>query len=94
MNIKKWFAFSIIVLFIIPLVFAGIDENGTVTCPTGENDINNICHTIQGPAAGLGLLFQYLGTSSGRLLIVLAMVGLIAAIGFAIAFAIKKIVNH
>lgn len=88
---KKSLIFLILIL-IIPSVLAGIDANGTVTCP--ENDVENICHTIQGPTAGLAKLFEYLGTSSGRLLITLAMVGLIAAIGFAIAFAIKRITNQ
>lgn len=58
-----------------------------IRCPAGDN---GMCAVIQGPAAGLAKFIGYLGTPLGILLIPLILLGIMAAIGFAIAFVIKN----
>jgi F0F1-type ATP synthase assembly protein I len=43
--------------------------------------------------AGLGVFIQYMGTALPTLLIVLALVGIIVAVGFGIASVVRKSVT-
>jgi F0F1-type ATP synthase assembly protein I len=60
----------------------------TITCPV--NDTSGVCATMEGAGAGLGVFIQYMGQALPVLLIILAMVGIIVAVGYGIAFVIKK----
>lgn len=59
----------------------------TITCP--ENDTVGVCDTMDSAGAGLGVFIQYMGTALPTLLIILAMVGIIVAIGMGIAYVVK-----
>lgn len=54
-----------------------------ITCPT--NDSVGVCGTMDSAGAGLGVFIQYLGQSLPVLLIILAIVGVIVAVGFGVA---------
>lgn len=58
-----------------------------ITCPVNDT---GICTTMDSAGAGLGVFIQYMGTALPSLLIILAMVGIIVAIGMGIAYVIKK----
>lgn len=58
----------------------------TIVCP--EN--STICDTMGGAGAGIGVFIEYLGQALPTLLIILALVGIIVAIGMGIASVIKK----
>lgn len=55
----------------------------TITCPV--NDTSGVCSTMDGAGAGLGVFIQYMGQALPVLLIILAMVGIIVAVGYGIA---------
>ena len=59
-----------------------------ITCPA--NDSTGVCETMDSAGAGLGVFIQYMGQALPALLIILAMVGLIVAIGYSIAHVVKK----
>jgi F0F1-type ATP synthase assembly protein I len=59
----------------------------TITCP--ENDSSGVCGTMAGAGAGLGVFIQYMGQALPTLLIILAMVGIIVAVGYGIASVVK-----
>lgn len=59
----------------------------TITCPV--NDTSGVCGTMEGAGAGLGVFIQYMGQALPVLLIILAMVGIIVAVGMGIAMVIK-----
>ena len=58
-----------------------------ITCPV--NDTTGVCATMDSAGAGLGVFIQYMGTALPVLLIVLAMVGIIVAVGYGIAKVIS-----
>ena len=58
-----------------------------ITCPV--NDSSGVCATMEGAGAGLGIFIQYMGQALPVLLIILAMVGIIVAVGYGIALVIK-----
>lgn len=58
-----------------------------ITCPV--NDTSGVCQTMDSAGAGLGVFIQYMGTALPVLLIVLAMVGIIVAVGYGIAKVIS-----
>jgi len=58
-----------------------------ITCP--ENDTTGVCATMDSAGAGLGVFIQYMGSALPVLLIVLAMVGIIVAVGYGIAKVIS-----
>ena len=58
-----------------------------ITCPV--NDTSGVCGTMEGAGAGLGIFIQYMGQALPVLLIILAMVGIIVAVGYGIAVVIK-----
>jgi len=58
-----------------------------IVCP--ENDTSGVCGTMEGAGAGLGIFIQYMGQALPVLLIILAMVGIIVAVGYGIAVVIK-----
>jgi F0F1-type ATP synthase assembly protein I len=62
-----------------------------ITCPA--NDTSGVCATMDSAGAGLGVFIQYMGTALPVLLIVLAMVGIIVAVGFGIAKVISGSVS-
>jgi hypothetical protein len=55
----------------------------TISCP--QNDTSGVCATMEGAGAGLGIFIQYMGQALPALLIILAMVGIIVAVGYGIA---------
>jgi hypothetical protein len=55
----------------------------TITCPV--NDTSGVCATMEGAGAGLGIFIQYMGIALPVLLIILAMVGIIVAVGYGIS---------
>ena len=59
----------------------------TITCPV--NDSSGVCATMEGAGAGLGIFIQDMGQALPVLLIILAMVGIIVAVGYGIAMVIK-----
>ncbi len=59
----------------------------TITCPV--NDSSGVCDTMSGAGAGLGVFIQYMGQALPVLLIILAMVGIIVAVGYGIAHVVK-----
>jgi len=59
----------------------------TITCPV--NDTSGVCATMDSAGAGLGVFIQYMGTALPVLLIVLALVGIIVAVGMGIASVVK-----
>jgi len=63
----------------------------TITCPS--NDSTGVCATMDSAGAGLGVFIQYMGTALPTLLIILAMVGIIVAVGYGIAHVVKKSVT-
>lgn len=58
-----------------------------ITCPV--NDSSGVCATMDSAGAGLGVFIQYMGTALPVLLIVLALVGIIVAVGMGIASVVK-----
>ena len=58
-----------------------------ITCPV--NDTSGVCATMQGAGAGLGVFIQYMGQALPTLLIILAMVGIIVAVGYGIAKVVE-----
>jgi F0F1-type ATP synthase assembly protein I len=59
-----------------------------ITCPV--NDSSGVCGTMEGAGAGLGIFIQYMGQALPVLLIILAMVGIIVAVGYGIAYVVKS----
>ena len=59
----------------------------TIQCPV--NDSSGVCATMDSAGAGLGVFIQYMGTALPVLLIVLALVGIIVAVGMGIASVVK-----
>ena len=59
-----------------------------ITCPV--NDTAGVCGTMESAGAGLGVFISYMGQALPALLIVLALVGIIVAIGMGIAGVVKK----
>lgn len=59
-----------------------------ITCPV--NDTSGVCGTMEGAGAGLGIFIQYMGQALPVLLIILAMVGIIVAVGYGIAFVVRR----
>ena len=59
-----------------------------ITCPV--NDSTGVCGTMESAGAGLGVFISYMGQALPALLLVLALVGVIVAVGMAIAGVIKK----
>jgi len=59
-----------------------------ISCPI--NDTSGVCGTMEGAGAGLGIFIQYMGQALPVLLIILAMVGIIVAVGYGIAWVIKS----
>jgi len=59
----------------------------TISCPT--NDSTGVCATMDSAGAGLGVFIQYMGTALPSLLIVLALVGIIVAVGYGIASVVR-----
>ena len=51
---------------------------------------SGICGTMEGAGAGLGVFIQYMGQALPALLIILALVGIIVAIGMGISVVIKN----
>lgn len=62
-----------------------------IECPI--NDTTGVCNTMDSAGAGLGVFIQYMGMALPTLLIILAMVGIIVAVGYGIAHVIKKSVT-
>jgi len=62
-----------------------------ITCPI--NDSTGVCNTMDSAGAGLGVFIQYMGQALPTLLIILAMVGIIVAVGYGIAHVVKKSVT-
>ncbi len=63
----------------------------TITCPA--NDTTGVCTTMDSAGAGLGVFIQYMGSALPTLLIVLALIGIIVAIGFGLASVIKRSIS-
>jgi hypothetical protein len=58
-----------------------------ITCPV--NDQTGLCSIMDSAGSGLGIFIQYMGVALPPLLIILAMVGVIVAVGYGIASIIK-----
>jgi F0F1-type ATP synthase assembly protein I len=63
-----------------------------ISCPV--NDTTGVCATMDSAGAGLGVFIQYMGSALPVLLIVLAMVGIIVAVGYGIAKVISGSIGH
>lgn len=62
-----------------------------ITCPA--NDTTGVCSVMDSAGAGLGIFIQYMGQALPTLLIILVLVGIIAAVGYAIAMVIKNAIT-
>jgi hypothetical protein len=60
----------------------------TIQCPV--NDTSGVCSTMDSAGAGLGVFIQYMGIALPVLLIVLALVGIIVAVGYGIAHVVRS----
>jgi hypothetical protein len=66
----------------------------TISCPITDNATGNICAIMNSAGAGLGVFVQYMATALPPLLIVLAIIGVIVAIGGGIGYLLRgKIAN-
>jgi F0F1-type ATP synthase assembly protein I len=63
-----------------------------ITCPV--NDTTGVCNVMEAAGAGLGIFIQYMGQALPTLLIILVLVGIIAAVGYAIAMVIKNAITR
>ena len=63
----------------------------TITCPA--NASTTICQLMQESGAGLGSFIEYLGQALPTLLIMLIVVGIVGAVGFAIAAVISGFIQ-
>lgn len=63
-----------------------------ISCPV--NDTSGVCATMEGAGAGLGIFIQYMGQALPVLLIFLALVGIIVAVGYGIATVIKHSIGR
>jgi F0F1-type ATP synthase assembly protein I len=64
----------------------------SIVCPV--NDTSGVCATMDSAGAGLGVFIQYMGSALPVLLIVLALVGIIVAVGSGIASVVKGSVQR
>jgi F0F1-type ATP synthase assembly protein I len=62
----------------------------TIACP--ENG-TGVCSIMEEAGAGLGIFIQYLGQALPTLLLILIIVGIVGAIGFAIASVISGFIS-
>lgn len=62
-----------------------------ITCPV--NDTTGVCNVMDSAGAGLGIFIQYMGQALPTLLIILVLVGIIAAVGWAIALVIRNAIT-
>jgi hypothetical protein len=63
----------------------------TITCPV--NSSFGVCPLMDEAGAGLGVFIQYLGQALPTLLLILIVVGIVGAIGFAIAAVISGFIS-
>lgn len=63
----------------------------TITCPV--NDTIGICTTLDSTGAGLGVFLQYLQAVLPAFILVLAIIGGVVAIFYAIAYVIGNAVK-
>ena len=63
----------------------------TIVCPSP--DPTGVCEIMASAGAGLGVFIQFMGQALPSLLIILAMVGIIVAVGFGIATVIRKSIS-
>lgn len=64
-----------------------------ITCPNGSTT-DGVCSTMSEAGAGLGIFVQYMGQALPVLLIILAMVGVIVAVGYGIAYVVKQSITN
>lgn len=64
----------------------------TISC-NNVNDTSGLCGTMESTGAGLGVFLQYLGQALPGLLIVLALIGIVVAIGLGVAGVIKGAIH-
>ena len=62
-----------------------------ITCPV--NATTTVCQLMQESGAGLGSFIEYLGLALPTLLLVLIIVGIVGAVGFAIAAVISGFIT-
>lgn len=62
----------------------------TITCP--EN--STVCTVMDDAGAGLGVFIQYLATALPILLIILAIVGVIVAVGYGLGSLLSKSISR
>lgn len=62
-----------------------------ISCPTGNT--TGVCAIMEEAGAGLGIFITYLGQSLPTLLLILIIVGIVGAIGFAIAAVISGFIT-
>ena len=53
-----------------------------------------VCNTMDSAGAGLGVFISYMGQALPGLLIILALVGIIVAVGMGIATVVKKSIGN
>lgn len=64
-----------------------------ITCPENSTT-DGVCATMSEAGAGLGIFVQYMGQALPVLLIILAMVGVIVAVGYGIASVVKSSITN
>lgn len=63
-----------------------VDENGTVTCTSG----NTLCTTLSGVGEGFGVLLNILAATLPALLFLFIGIGIVVALIGAIIYVIKR----
>jgi hypothetical protein len=64
-----------------------------IGCPA-DDPLGGACETIKGASAGIAKFIELISTPTGLLLVVLITIGVLAAIGFAIALVIKRAITR
>jgi len=64
----------------------------SITCPA--NSTTGVCELMNEAGAGLGAFIQYLGEALPTLLLILIIVGIVGAVGFAIAAVISGFIQR
>jgi hypothetical protein len=62
-----------------------------ITCPADAT--TSVCQLMQESGAGLGSFIEYLGQALPTLLLILIIVGIVGAVGFAIASVISGFIT-
>jgi F0F1-type ATP synthase assembly protein I len=64
----------------------------TINCSAVSD--STLCNTLESAGAGLGVFLEYLTIALPTFLLLLAVIGIIVGIGFAVAYVIKSAMRN